>query len=297
MSEHHHTSAATIAPLLPCPFCGPGQSMVDPWYDDVAKRWSIGCGRCGASSGRSVHAEGSKEAAIKAWNTRGVGDVAQSPVVLGPTQEDVVAHAIMMDDGCGLTINGQRTLCDDPRAMEKPDRCYCRRSAKAALAAIAAQPPAAPVETDQLHDSRNPNHGRTGGLRDQEPRCSAANGDALSIAETDREVMRQAIVEACDLLAERKYGNPARSPGHNARLVLERALSTGIPALPQTSSMEDVRQLAEIAIRAFCQSLGAGSVTIAADGVERIYHAGINLRALSVAVAMAVTRPHHSGDK
>lgn len=56
--------------LLPCPFCGPGQSMVDPWFDDVSKRWTVGCGRCGASSGRSVHAEGSKEAAIKAWNTR-----------------------------------------------------------------------------------------------------------------------------------------------------------------------------------------------------------------------------------
>lgn len=37
--------------------------------------------------------------------------------------------------------------------------------------------------------------------------------------------IREAIKEACDLLAERKYGNPARSPGHNARLVLERALS------------------------------------------------------------------------
>jgi hypothetical protein len=75
-----------------------------------------------------------------------IAGLAQSPVVWGATQEDVVAHAIMMDDGCGLTINGQRTLCDDPRAMEEPDRCYCRRSAKAALAALAAQPTAAPVE-------------------------------------------------------------------------------------------------------------------------------------------------------
>ena len=36
---------------------------------------------------------------------------------------------------------------------------------------------------------------------------------------------REAIKEACDLLAERTYGNPARSPGHNARLVLEAALT------------------------------------------------------------------------
>lgn len=30
--------------------------------------------------------------------------------------------------------------------------------------------------------------------------------------------------EACDLLAERTYGNPARSAGHNARLRLEAAI-------------------------------------------------------------------------
>ncbi|MDO9068609.1 MAG: Lar family restriction alleviation protein, partial [Deltaproteobacteria bacterium] len=60
----------TATELLPCPFCGPGQSMVDPWYDDVSKRWAVGCGRCGSSSGRSIHADGSKEAAIKSWNTR-----------------------------------------------------------------------------------------------------------------------------------------------------------------------------------------------------------------------------------
>lgn len=53
----------------------------------------------------------------------------------------------------------------------------------------------------------------------------------------------------------------------------------------------DVRQKAENAIRTFCQSLGTGSVSISSDGVERIYYAGINLKALSVAVAMAVSRP------
>lgn len=39
------------------------------------------------------------------------------------------------------------------------------------------------------------------------------------------ERMRAAVQEACDLLAERKYGSTARSPSHNARLVMERALS------------------------------------------------------------------------
>jgi hypothetical protein len=38
------------------------------------------------------------------------------------------------------------------------------------------------------------------------------------------ETLRAAMQQACDLLAERKHGNRARSPGHNARLVLEAAL-------------------------------------------------------------------------
>lgn len=50
--------------------------------------------------------------------------------------EDAAAMAVMMTDGCGLTIDGERVLCDDPRA--KPDErctpCMCRESAKAVLA-------------------------------------------------------------------------------------------------------------------------------------------------------------------
>lgn len=38
------------------------------------------------------------------------------------------------------------------------------------------------------------------------------------------ERLRQAMQEACDMLAERTYGSPARSPGHNARVRLESAL-------------------------------------------------------------------------
>jgi hypothetical protein len=114
-------------------------------------------------------------------------------------------------------------------------------------------------------------------------RSSAANGDALSIAETDREVMRQAIVEACDLLAERKYGNPARSPGHNARLVLERALSTGIPALPQ----EALRYAATKAVEAYRRAQSEGEVVIAMENLERALSPDEPRR--------SVTRPHQAG--
>lgn len=38
-------------------------------------------------------------------------------------------------------------------------------------------------------------------------------------------VLTKQMQLACDLLAERTYGSPARSPGHNARLALEGALA------------------------------------------------------------------------
>lgn len=51
--------------------------------------------------------------------------------------------------------------------------------------------------------------------------------DILREARHDRDEikrLRTAMQEACDLLAERTHGSPARSAGHNARLRLEAAL-------------------------------------------------------------------------
>lgn len=45
--------------------------------------------------------------------------------------------------------------------------------------------------------------------------------------ETEIKRLKEAIKEASDLLAERIYGSPARSPGHNARVVMEYALAKG----------------------------------------------------------------------
>jgi hypothetical protein len=61
-------------------------------------------------------------------------------------------------------------------------------------------------------------------------------------------------------------------------------------SVPQSLSIEETRQRAEDAIRTFCRSLGAAAVQMS-HGEERIYYAGISLKALSVAVAMAVSRP------
>ena len=55
--------------------------------------------------------------------------------------------------------------------------------------------------------------------------------------------LSEAIRQACDLLAERSYGSPARSPAHNARLVLEAALAHATPtaqeAVPTCFACED----------------------------------------------------------
>jgi hypothetical protein len=55
--------------LLPCPFCGPGQSCVDLYFDDTAYRYRVGCGRCGCSTGISPR-DVTQTPAIAAWNTR-----------------------------------------------------------------------------------------------------------------------------------------------------------------------------------------------------------------------------------
>ena len=64
--------------------------------------------------------------------------------------------------------------------------------------------------------------------------CNKAAADAVhDVAQmrdnvtSENRALRRAIREACDMLAERTWGNPARSPGHNARLILETATGDG----------------------------------------------------------------------
>lgn len=51
-----------------------------------------------------------------------------------------------------------------------------------------------------------------------------ANVAFIVRAVNNHDALVKAIRDACDLLAERTYGGNARSPGHNARLLLEAAL-------------------------------------------------------------------------
>jgi ribosomal protein S27AE len=77
-------------PLLPCPFCGPGNSMVSTWFDDANKRWRVGCGRCGVSTGTTPRKENDSEDVARArWNTR-------NPP-LGESGGCLIAHALVVD--------------------------------------------------------------------------------------------------------------------------------------------------------------------------------------------------------
>lgn len=53
-----------------CPFCGPGNSIVECYQDDYGY-WTVGCGRCGSHSG--IRPKGDPEAREKVianWNRR-----------------------------------------------------------------------------------------------------------------------------------------------------------------------------------------------------------------------------------
>ena len=56
-------------PLKACPFCGPGQSVVSLWKDDVVQRYRVGCGRCGSSTGVSPR-DRTPRSAIESWHRR-----------------------------------------------------------------------------------------------------------------------------------------------------------------------------------------------------------------------------------
>ena len=56
--------------LKPCPFCGPGGSIVTV-YEDEYGYWTVGCGRCGSHSGkRPKKVLFSRQMVIDLWNQR-----------------------------------------------------------------------------------------------------------------------------------------------------------------------------------------------------------------------------------
>lgn len=63
----HPISEANQASLLPCPFCGPRNSIVECYEDDYGK-WRVACGACGVHTG--IRPDNNREMVINHWNTR-----------------------------------------------------------------------------------------------------------------------------------------------------------------------------------------------------------------------------------
>lgn len=78
------------------------------------------------------------------------------------------------------------------------------------------------------------------------PAQGTTDGDQLCIARADIALLSNAMREACEFLMETKYGSPARSPGHNARVRLERALELVgvVPAEGEPASASDLVKIA-----------------------------------------------------
>lgn len=56
--------------LEPCPFCGPGNSIVE-CYQDPYGAWTVGCGACGAHSGKRPKSDpDGRTKVITHWNRR-----------------------------------------------------------------------------------------------------------------------------------------------------------------------------------------------------------------------------------
>ena len=110
--------------LKPCPFCGPNESIVSLYLDDVAQRHRVGCGRCGASTG--IHPRDTSETpAIAAWNKRQpampVGYITPAAVELLREGRFVSLCPTAIDKGLPVYLAPQ------PNPPESPDSCDAHR--------------------------------------------------------------------------------------------------------------------------------------------------------------------------
>jgi len=63
-----------MSELKPCPFCGPGNSVVE-YYQDPYGYHIVGCGRCGSHSGTRPQSDPEGKArVIASWNSRPMED-------------------------------------------------------------------------------------------------------------------------------------------------------------------------------------------------------------------------------
>lgn len=126
-----------------------------------------------------------------------------------PTSERIekAARAVMIEDGCGLTINGVRTLCDEASCGDAGElSCMCRNAAKVALsAAEGVKPRVKKLEWDGLRSGPYYIEIRAGGVadlynnmdRDEDGEIDPMQGGYLTlISLDDLKALAQADYEA-----------------------------------------------------------------------------------------------------
>jgi ribosomal protein S27AE len=121
---------ALEAALLPCPHCGPGESVVEAWQDDYGY-WRVTCGRCGSSSGtvpgKPTEANlarwpNPRASAIAAWNRR-------APVSAPPGEAEVVAWL-------GTNLDGESEPLLEQRQAEFWSNGACHAEPLVTLASL-----------------------------------------------------------------------------------------------------------------------------------------------------------------
>jgi hypothetical protein len=237
--------------------------MVDPWFDDVSKRWAIGCGRCGASSGRSIHAEGSKEAAIKSWNTR-------APHSQSDARTDDAVIFICDEAACKLDARFYETFDMDERwAIIR--------------AVLKAAPPTATTASEPVAWEITWGDGDITTWRGKErPLMSpnerplyAAPPDNMRVREADQDQrmlddmklahnVRQSAIEECAKIADAHKGSYAKKPYYQR--TLRSACSEALASIRDEERGEDIAsEMIAKSIRALSAQQGTSTVA-AAEG-------------------------------
>ncbi|HEV2746304.1 MAG TPA: hypothetical protein VGW34_03275 [Allosphingosinicella sp.] len=115
--------------LDPCPFCRKPLSVRHPNLNPLGRCETEGCWM----EQRRISVPLDDPAQLAQWNTRPTPSPASSPIKEDEVER--VAKAVMVAQGCGLTIEGEHVFCDDPRAFAKRS-CECREIARAAIDAL-----------------------------------------------------------------------------------------------------------------------------------------------------------------
>jgi len=124
-----------VSELKPCPWCGPGNSIVSAWFDTSSNRYRVNCGACGSSSGVPAR-DKSESAAIAAWNRRA------APVVTEEMVERLAKHL------CREEWKDRCPTVEQMTAQMKHARRY-HDEARAALTAALGDGNTAPPPADQ----------------------------------------------------------------------------------------------------------------------------------------------------